>query len=35
MYYERYDFSQDQDFRVYDKLARRNLPEGRVWSRPG
>lgn len=35
IYYDNYDFSQDRDFRVYDKLTLRNTPEGRVWSRPG
>ena len=34
-YKEKYDHSDDRDWRVYDKLSNRPLPFHRVWNRPG
>jgi len=35
MYFDEYDFDEDNDSKVYDKLSSRALPFARVWSRPG
>lgn len=35
MYFDEYDFLEDRDLKVYDKLAQRALPFARVWTRPG
>ena len=35
IYFDNYNFDEDQDLKVYDKLAQRPIPFARVWSRPG
>lgn len=32
---ERREHNEENRWQVYDKVARRNLPYARVWSRPG
>lgn len=33
-YFDNYNFI-DEGTGIYDKLANRNMPSGRVWARPG